>query len=364
MRLTVNQTAAEPAQPTSGVRFSVTCKRAKMDRINTAVSAFLSTVAFISLTLSSAICVSAQDVRGTVRVDSLSVYGGMSAQDDPISALPRGTVVHITMSVTNGEGAWCSVASIDPEAKIGYVRCDGLERQSPPNTAASPGGQAAQQSLGGVELLTRAQKEWALAASAVLTERNHQRHDTLAGVALNDQQRQFSRQTLQAWWNVGSRDELLAALAWIDQGGHRQEFAALGARTAQVPADQLKAVLVRLNPEDANSILVAQRYYGKLGDKSLIGWDYSRYISICRIGYTAGYLQEDEAWPRIIYAARILQSSFSSWQELGENYLIGRQFWSLAETRNSGAAIQAAYSRLLNNPGSPWNRIPWNLALQ
>ena len=32
-------------------------------------------------------------------------------------------------------------------------------------------------------------------------------------------------------------------------------------------------------------------------------------------------------------AARALQSHFTSWRDLGENYLIGREFWSRSETQ-------------------------------
>ena len=60
----------------------------------------------------------------------------------------------------------------------------------------------------------------------------------------------------------------------------------------------------------------------------------------------------------------IIQSTFSSWQDLGENYLIGREFWSYAKTLENGNLMWAAYDRLLANPESPWNRIPWDLNLR
>jgi Protein of unknown function (DUF1266) len=45
-----------------------------------------------------------------------------------------------------------------------------------------------------------------------------------------------------------------------------------------------------------------------------------------------GYLAEDEAWEKIMPAAAKLHATFSSWKELGENYLIGREFWSYEQT--------------------------------
>ena len=128
--------------------------------------------------------------------------------------------------------------------------------------------------------------------------------------------------------------------------------------------EEFDKLLTHADAENANSLRIARRYYRKLGEQSLVAWDYARYISLCREGYSVGYLSEDEAWQRIIYAARILQRTFGSWQELGENYLIGREFWSLAQTQKDGQAMRTIYSRLLSNSNSPWNRIPWALDLE
>jgi hypothetical protein len=42
--------------------------------------------------------------------------------------------------------------------------------------------------------------------------------------------------------------------------------------------------------------------------------------------------------------ARTLQRTFASWRELGDNYLIGRQFWSLQQTRDNGRLAVEVYS--------------------
>ena len=105
------------------------------------------------------------------------------------------------------------------------------------------------------------------------------------------------------------------------------------------------------------------REYERLGAKGLIGWDYARYVSLCRWGYVAGYLSEDEAWVRIMKAARLLQQTYGSWRELGENYLIGREFWSPAQTARNGQLYEATFQRLVSDPQSPWVRLPWRTPL-
>src|SRR5262249_34037435 len=86
--------------------------------------------------------------------------------------------------------------------------------------------------------------------------------------------------------------------------------------------------------------------------------DYMRYISLCRWGYLAGYFTEEEAWKYIMPTARLLQRIFSSWQEMGRNFLVGREFWSPEDPAKS--YTEYAYYRLLTEPQSPWRRLDWN----
>jgi hypothetical protein len=62
-------------------------------------------------------------------------------------------------------------------------------------------------------------------------------------------------------------------------------------------------------------------------------------------------------------AARLLQQTFDSWNALGRNYMIGREFWSLEETRRAGESMGKAFHRLRTRPDSPWRTIPWDLDL-
>jgi hypothetical protein len=150
----------------------------------------------------------------------------------------------------------------------------------------------------------------------------------------------------------------------LDQGGLRQSFAAIGQRVSELGEEEFQGVLASVRDKDAaHGVTMARRYYRRLGAKSLVGWDYARYISLCRWGYSVGYLSEQEAWQGIMHAAGIIQSTFSSWREVGENYLIGREFWSYSQTQQDGRFMREVCERLLANPRSPWNQIPWGLNL-
>jgi len=214
--------------------------------------------------------------------------------------------------------------------------------------------------------LTDTQKAWALALTGVLTERNHERHDLLGGAERTTEDIRRQKRILAMWWNVQSREDLFKALQWIDQEGHRQEFDQVGAAVAKLTDEKYKEYLLKAqnDPQALQKLKTLRKYYRQMDRKGILGWDYCRFISLCRWGYLVGYINENEAWNCIMPAARLLQKTFASWKDLGENYLTGREFWSYTETKNSGQYFRDAYQSLLDNPNSPWNRLVWNLNLQ
>jgi Protein of unknown function (DUF1266) len=210
----------------------------------------------------------------------------------------------------------------------------------------------------------RAVKEWALGCAAVLTERNHDSHTLLAGDELTEESRVATQKLLSGAWGVNSRAELFDTLASLDEKGHRADFAKIGRVIWPLSQEIYEGFLAgEDDPEVINKMRVAREYYVQLGHKSLHGWDYSRAICLCRWAYTVGYLSEEEAWERILPMARLLQTIFDSWEDLGQNYLIGRRFWSCEDTNEDGWRYEDAVQRLLDMRDSPWNQQPWDLDL-
>jgi len=208
------------------------------------------------------------------------------------------------------------------------------------------------------------QKLWALAATAILTEYNHERHDMLEGVERTEENVTKHKMLLNYWWGIDSREDLFFLLEWLEQIGHRKRFDEMGQYMNTLTEAQFKVMLRDMNKEDRSSWETVLRHWSRLGKKSLIGWDFCRYIHLCRRGYLLGYLNEIEAWNLIMPKARLLQATFDSWRDLGENYLIGREFWSFERTEASGEFFHQAYEKLLNDQESLWNTIPWELGLK
>lgn len=212
---------------------------------------------------------------------------------------------------------------------------------------------------------TQNQKLWALATCAVLTESNNRRHDLLGGCERTPEEIKVWQDSLSKWWGDNNRADLLETLNWIEEGGHRQEFDEMARTLSNATPVQFAKIKAQVpgNPALSNKVAIVMKYKSEFGAKSIIAWDYDRYVSLCGWGYIAGYLSEDEAWRRVMPVARLLQKTFTSWEDLGNNHVVGREFWSLKHTQERGDRTRQCLAKLLSDPSSPWVKIRWDLDL-
>ncbi len=178
-------------------------------------------------------------------------------------------------------------------------------------------------------------------------------------------ERQVVRQRsfLARWWGVRSHKDIIETMAWLKNEGHRAEFEKMKSEAGELaqPAPVLERKALAGYRDRADFV---QRNAVRLGEKSLVGWDLSRLISVARWGVSAEYLTEEEAWDWIMPAAQELQKTYSSWEELGESYLDGRFFWSQRRTPKNVAEYKSAVYWLTTNEFSPWVKFDWNLDLK
>lgn len=206
---------------------------------------------------------------------------------------------------------------------------------------------------------------WGLAADAVLTEETEKSHRLLAAQYLDDDAREYATSMLREWWGVNNRDDLLRVLGNLENIGQRARFEQMGRSLDSVPEFLVPLFFAVSNAlsNDGHRLAVVHDHYRKLGSKSLLGWDLMRFIDVNRKGYAAGYITEPEAWANIMRASRRLQSTFGSWSELGDNYLLGRNFWSESEYQRRLQWSTDARDRLLHDAQSPWVVNAWNMNL-
>ncbi|MFD0901009.1 DUF1266 domain-containing protein [Actinomadura sediminis] len=278
-------------------------------------------------------------------------------------------------------------------------------------------------------------QQWIIGAGAPYGAANGFRLDRLGtapGESAAAADRRTALELLQDPWGAYDLEQLLAAVNWLVQDGHRADFAQDAELAARPPADQEEyAELLRevdgliardmLEPPFVERLIALVRVrYGDRGEayarlvppllrdepgadlseqgaelahflhrlfndrshaaeelhrlKTLADpalradagrfliWDYGRALMLYRWGHMVGWLTEEYCWERMLPLALDVQRRYTSWRDMATCYLQGRLLWS-----GGGGRAHDEYDRLIDalaaEPRSPWNAVPWDLAL-
>lgn len=216
---------------------------------------------------------------------------------------------------------------------------------------------------------------WALATVAMLSRCKGLDNETLAGKTVNPLAAKAARRKLKRDWEVHEEEDLENTLQWLMDHGHRHEFHEVIQRIGMMDQESIEQYLKEIEEgqygldteeekqEERHRVEMIQENRHNVRYLSFMAWDYLRLIDLCRQGFVAGYLDEKEAWNKIMAAAQVLQTRYESWKDMGENFLHAREFWSIAEVNRDGAMYEKAFKDLLTQAESPWNLIPWDLSL-
>jgi ankyrin repeat protein len=193
---------------------------------------------------------------------------------------------------------------------------------------------------------------WALAVGAVYTQRNNEDHRILGG----GDEAARAKKMMKDWWSINNKADLVKQLDDLQQHGHHEQYQLAGMKLAAMTPDEFQNALNQ-NPDHEFQIQSEKESYVKWKDRSGLAWDLCRSSMLVSAGFAAHYLNEKEAWDRLMPLARETQHSFASWQEMADNFLDGRKVWDSDYT----TAIPACAKLLLNpkDPNSPWNTLPW-----
>ena len=209
----------------------------------------------------------------------------------------------------------------------------------------------------------------ALAFSAVLDSRNGYLHSTLSVTnenSMDPRQRGLVQQTLSQAWGIHTRTELLAMLDKLQSGevGSRHGYWDIRHALLEAKMENYGPMINSSENDEAARILIVATHLFPLKGKTMpiIAWDFGRYIFLCRTGYDAGFLTEGEAWSRILPAARLLQSAYSSWSEFAADYLVGRNFWN-PSTAAENNDIRFYITMMNCPPYGLWSTVPWSQSL-
>jgi hypothetical protein len=211
-------------------------------------------------------------------------------------------------------------------------------------------------------------KTWAISLTGIMTEINNSNRDSLNTNEMTQRWKNTWLTTLRRDWGITTRAELLETLDSMEKGGHAASFRVVKEIIYQVSNAENDAEITAILSKyewDQTKINRFQYVYAnwdKYQNCTLKAWDLGRNISLCRWGYTVGFITEDEAWEKIFRYARQIQSLYNSWEEYGYDYFRGRVFWAsgFGEERSYISITEPIYKRLLN---SYWGLLDWRVDL-
>jgi len=195
------------------------------------------------------------------------------------------------------------------------------------------------------------QIRWLLACSAMLFEANNEDHTVLAGMPLNDKNREDNRTRLKKFWGITTTAELNKTIADLETRLRFDGCRALAKESPRISeADYEKALADKMN---LGARFTLRLHDGPNDPNFLVAWDYCRAMNITRWGYAGGLLTEDQALAHLKRLGLKLQASYLSWYQMGMDYALAFEIWSEGDTRRK------IFFQLMTRPDSPWKTNPW-----
>lgn len=167
------------------------------------------------------------------------------------------------------------------------------------------------------------------------------------------------RSQLQSWWSITDRDSTLGIVRWLlHEGHHADADAALalmcgGQPDAGDPEEKAEDVQLIAEFMIENGYCTAETL-----PRTVIAWDLVRIANLGRWALHAGYLSEEEMWQVMQVAADTAREHFSSWEEYGRSFAMGRGAWH-GDEEDCQTAWEIV-TALLEEEISPWRQILWN----
>ena len=174
------------------------------------------------------------------------------------------------------------------------------------------------------------------------------------------------RSTIESWWNVTDRESTLEIVKWLLEEGHHADADkalekvrkwGLGNISQDERDDEeskMGDVCLIAESMDENGWCPGGQMPG-----SVIAWDLVRVVNLGRWAYLCGYVNEDEMWQIMQVAADTALGHFSSWEEYGASFIMGRGVWH-GDPDDSETAYEIV-SLLLEDDESPWKESNFNI---
>jgi len=208
---------------------------------------------------------------------------------------------------------------------------------------------------------------WFNAAYAVLTHANGWDYTMYGGMPANETSMQLQISLLDEWWEVTDRASADETLEWLVTEGHNSDFLLnmndfIDAGIEEVAAENRVDFLLEnyeMTEEQAQNYADCYAFYEANPEQAILGWDYSRAMSVLADCYLAGFYTETEALDQAYVVAEMIQETFDSWEAFMESYFVGYEYWA----EESSDERRALYEDLKAASDNPY-AVDFNLTLE
>lgn len=167
------------------------------------------------------------------------------------------------------------------------------------------------------------------------------------------------KEQIRSWWEVTDRESAFEIVDWLLREGHHAEadrvLAAMrnGQETEGIDEDKVEDVSLITDYMLENSICDMNSV-----PHTAIAWDLVRIVNLGRWAFQCGYITEEDMWNIMRVADETASANFSSWEEYGMSFVLGRGVWH-GDTDDCLTAYEIV-TELLKNEDSPWLQFSWS----
>ncbi len=180
----------------------------------------------------------------------------------------------------------------------------------------------------------------------------------IGGNPANNWAKRHMKKLLKSGWNVNNADELKETVSWLFSEGHNKEcMEMIGKYKGESESVQIKRIFDS-GTNNVEKILdaVAEKYE----NQGILAWDLCTVCNVAGWGFLAEYITYEEAVQISIGACKILQNSYSSWDDMMESYFLGLWYWNNDHLKTQNRIKLYEHSKKYKD--SIYN-ISWNTVL-
>ncbi|MBB6481503.1 DUF1266 domain-containing protein [Spirochaeta isovalerica] len=200
----------------------------------------------------------------------------------------------------------------------------------------------------------------ALALSGIMMKIHLTNYDSLPVYPISHWKYNSLKETsLARDWGIFSGEDLRSDLQRLEREGHSASLRSVLNAIDNYPGMPLWEAAMRegLRMNQLKRVYTVKRLKELFGSRLLHAWDWGRAIYLIRWSYTLGYIKEDEAWNLIHHFQELIQTEYSSWEDFGQSYVLGRFYWSSGQGTELEKTREALdyMNEIFSDENSPWN---------